>query len=61
MIWVFYLVISRFVATIVYLITIIWEDGALRKMPLIDFEYYVFVNHGAAKSVKFEYFFFCPK
>ena len=56
-----YLIISRFVATIVYLITMIREDVTLRKMSLNDLKYYVFLNHGPAKSAKFKYFIFLTK
>ena len=57
----FYLVISRFVATTVYLITVIWEDVTLRNMSLNDLKYHVFLNHDAAKCAKFKYFIFLPK
>ena len=57
----FYLVISRFVATTVYLITVIWEDVTLRNMSLNDLKFHVFLNYDAAKCAKFKYFIFLPK
>ena len=37
------------------------EDVTLGKMSLNDLKYYVFLNHGSAKSAKFKYFIFLTK
>ena len=58
---VFYLGVSRLVATIVYLTTMIREDVTLRKMSLNDLKYYVFLNHGPVKSARCKHFIFLTK